>query len=145
MPMISRNKVDDEVLEKLFSLFFEVVGKRENKEEFQRLINDVFSSTERIMVAKRIAIIYLLTKNIDYRIICEVLKVSASTVFKFRLLTEESKGIVPILKKILRGEKISQFFEEILLTFNRPGKYGVNWSQAWKDKMAFERKKETGI
>ncbi|PJC82515.1 hypothetical protein CO006_03215, partial [Candidatus Roizmanbacteria bacterium CG_4_8_14_3_um_filter_35_14] len=117
MPMISRNKVDDEVLEKLFSLFFEVVGKRENKEEFQRLINDVFSSTERIMVAKRIAIIYLLTKNIDYRIICEVLKVSASTVFKFRLLTEESKGIVPILKKILRGEKISQFFEEILLTF----------------------------
>jgi len=143
--MISRNKVDDEVLEKLFSLFFEVVGKRENKEEFQRLINDVFSSTERIMVAKRIAIIYLLTKNIDYRIICEVLKVSASTVFKFRLLTEESKGIVPILKKILRGEKISQFFEEILLTFNRPGKYGVNWSQAWKDKMAFERKKETGI
>jgi len=145
MPMISRNKVDDEVLEKLFSLFFEVVGKRENKEEFQRLINDVFSSTERIMVAKRIAIIYLLTKNIDYRIICEVLKVSASTVFKFRLLTEESKVIVPILKKILRGEKISQFFEEILLTFNRPGKYGVNWSQAWKDKMAFERKKETGI
>ena len=143
--MISRNKVDDEVLEKLFSLFFEVVGKRENKEEFQRLINDVFSSTERIMVAKRIAIIYLLTKNIDYRIICEVLKVSASTVFKFRLLTEESKGIVPILKKILRGENISQFFEEILLTFNRPGKYGVNWSQAWKDKMAFERKKETGI
>ncbi|PIP62757.1 hypothetical protein COW98_02330, partial [Candidatus Roizmanbacteria bacterium CG22_combo_CG10-13_8_21_14_all_35_9] len=122
-----------------------MVGKRENKEEFQRLINDVFSSTERIMVAKRIAIIYLLTKNIDYRIICEVLKVSASTVFKFRLLTEESKGIVPILKKILRGEKISQFFEEILLTFNRPGKYGVNWSQAWKDKMAFERKKETGI
>lgn len=145
MAMISRNKVSEEVLVKLFNLFFEVVGKRENKEEFKMLIGDIFSQTERIMIAKRIAIIYLLIKDIDYKIICEVLKVSASTVFKFRLLTEESKGIIPILKKILRNERINEFFEGILLTLYGPGTPGVNWGEARKSKIAFERKKERGI
>ena len=61
------------------------------------------------------------------------------------MLTEESQGIIPILKKILRNEKISHFLEEILLTLYGPGTPGVDWSQAWKDQIALERRKETGI
>jgi len=145
MPMISKNKVDYDVLEKLFSLFFEIIGKRRNQQEFRKILFDILSSTERIMISKRIAIIYLLTKNIDYRIICEVLKVSAATVFKYRLKIEESKGIVPLLKKILLHENIENFFKEIIMDLYGPGTPGVDWGQARINRIKFEQKKETGL
>ena len=145
MPPLSKSRVENYVLEKLFDLFFEIIGNNNDKEEFEKIIYDVLSPVERIMIAKRIAIIYLSTKNIEYSIICEILKVSPATVAKFKLITENSEGIKQALKRIINNEKIVDFFREIVLELRRPGKYGVNWSQAWKDKLKFERKKETGI
>ncbi len=145
MPPISKFKVEDQVLEKLFKLLFEVVGKSENQSEFEKIMHDVLSPVERVMIAKRIAIIYLLTKNIDYLTICEVLKVSAATVAKFRHITDNSQGIIPTLNKILRNDKIKEFLEEFWLLIRGPGVPGVNWSAAWKHKLEFERKKSQGI
>lgn len=145
MPPISRFKVKDLVLEKLFKLFFEVVGNTHNINEFELVLSDILSPVERIMIAKRIAIIYLLTKKIDYIIICDVLKVSPSTVAKFSFLSEKSQGVIPILKRIVSSEKIGQFLEEFLLTILGPGVPGVNWRDAWRDKLDLERRKETGI
>lgn len=137
--------MENHVLEKLFDLFFEIIGNNDDKEEFEKIIYDVLSPVERIMIAKRIAIVYLSSKNIEYSIICEVLKVSPSTVAKFKLITENSQGIKPALNRIINNEKIVDFFKEIILEVKGPGKYGVNWSQAWRDKLEFERKKSTGI
>ncbi len=145
MPPISRYKVEDEVLEKLFRLFFEVVGNCNDKEIFEKILRDVLSPVERIMIAKRIAIIYLLSKNIDYVTICDVLKVSAATVAKFSFLLNKSEGIIPVLNKIIRNEKILEFLKDCLLIIRGPGVPGVDWSRAWKDRIAFERKKARGI
>ena len=145
MPQISKLKLENHVFEKLFDLFFEIIGNNRDKDKFEKIIYDVLSPVERLMVAKRIAIIYLSTKNIEYSIICEVLKVSPATVAKFKLITVNSIGIKPALKKIVNNEKIADFFKEIVLELRGPGKYGTDWSQAWKDKLEFERKKETGI
>jgi len=142
MPPISRFIVRDEILEKLFKLFFEVVGNADNRNEFELVLSDILSSVERIMIAKRIAIIYLLMKNIDYLTICHVLKVSLSTVAKYSILSEKSRGVIPILKKIVKDEKTGQFLEETLLTLYGPGTAGVDWSQAWRDKLNLKRKKE---
>ena len=59
MARISKYKLRDDVLEKLFGLFFEIIGNQDDKNEFNEIINGVFSYNERIMFAKRIAIIYL--------------------------------------------------------------------------------------
>lgn len=145
MTRISQYPINDNLLTKLFDLFFEVVGKKNNSEEFKNTIIDLLSPTERIMIAKRIAIIYLLLKKIDYVTIAEVLKVSSSTIGKFQIIIENSVGIVPTFKKLLRNERISQFLEEIYLTFRGPGVPGVDWSSAWKQKLELERKKQQGI
>ncbi len=145
MAMISKNPLRNDVLERVFNLFFEVLGKRDNKEEFIDIASNILSSSEKIMIAKRIAILYLLLKKIDYQIICEILKVSASTVFKFRPIVESETRITPVLKLILTTERVTQFFEEIFLTLYGPGSYGTNWSSAWKAKIELERKKLTGI
>lgn len=145
MTRISRFRVDDDVLEKIFSLFFEVISKDKNEEEFQNIVHDLLSPAERIMIAKRVAIFYMLMKKLDYYNIAKSLKVSPSTIAKFNLVKENSRGIVSALKSTVRNEKIINFFEELILELRRPGKYGVNWKNAWEEKIAHERKKEKGI
>jgi len=145
MTRISRFPVSDKVLEKLFDLLFEAVGKQTDEEEFSYVIYDLLSPTERIMVAKRVAIVYLLMKKIDYYNISDVLKVSPNTIAKFQSIRITSRGLVNSLKKIVRNEKIVDFFERLFLEINRPGKYGVNWKAAWEHKIDYERRKKRGI
>jgi len=95
------------------------------------------------MIAKRVAIIYLLMKNIDYLMISEVLKVSSRTIAKFHSITSEGKEIKNILEGLVENEKIKDFFEELF--FREPGTYGTNWKSAWKQKYEIERKKQRGI
>ncbi len=145
MVQISKRKISDELFSKLFLLFFQIVGKKDNSDDFRQVVNDLFSPVERIMIAKRVAIIYLLLKQIDKATICTVLKVSSSTVAKYAILIEKSEGIVPQFKKILKSEKIRIFLEDIINSFFAPGAYGVNWKRAWKRKIVSEKRKQLGI
>lgn len=137
--------MSERVYNKLFTLLFEVVAKRENKEDFDKILLDLFSPVERIMIAKRVVIIYLLMKEIDALTICDVLKVSTSTVSKFRLVREKSEGIVPALKRIVRNDEITLFLEGLFKDLFPPGVYGVDWKAAWQKKFDYERKKSEGI
>lgn len=141
----SRFKLNDKILEKLFDLFFEVVGKKADKGEFRKTIIDLLSAAERIMIAKRLAIIYLLLKKIDYYNICQVLKVSPSTVAKFSFLMEKSEGIVPTFKSIVKKEKVGEFLEELFNTLYAPGVPGINWKAAWQRKIDLKRRKTYGF
>lgn len=145
MTRISQFRIDNDVLEKIFSLFFEVISRDKNEVEFQNIIHDLLSPAERIMIAKRVAIFYMLMKKLDYYHISQSLKVSTATIAKFNLVKENSRGIVSALKRTVRNEKIINFFEELTLELRRPGKYGVNWKNAWEDKIAHEKRKEKGI
>jgi len=145
MIRISYLKIKEEDYEKIFSIFYKVLGETEDKDEFSKILFDLLTPAERIMLIKRIAIIYLLLKDIEYRSICEVLKVSNGTVSKYKLLMENSIGIVPVLKKMVRNEKIWLFFEEIFSQIFHPGLPGINWKAAWETKIKLERKKERGL
>jgi hypothetical protein len=145
MTRISRNPVKEKVLDKMFYLLFETLGNKYDQEEFSQVIYELLSPTERIMIAKRVAIIFLLMKDIDYFSISQVLKVSSSTIANYHTVLLSSKGVVESLKSIVRNEKVANFLEETWLEFSRPGKPGVNWSNAWKTKNELERKKREGI
>lgn len=145
MVRISRFPLKEDLLNKLFDLFFNVVGQKNNIKDFKATIVDLLSPTERIMIAKRIAIMYLLLRKIDYVTISDTLKVSPSTVAKFHSIMEKSTGIVPTCSKLLQDEKFKEFLEEIYLNFRGPGTPGVNWSSAWQHKLDLERRKQTGI
>src|SRR3990167_9221979 len=136
MARVSKYKLRDDVLDKLFGLFFEIIGNQDDKKEFNEIINGVFSYNERIVFAKRIAIIYLLLKNIDFHNICMALNVSSATVAKFKLLIED------------KNDGLIKAFDNIIIRDNTifaPGKYGVNWKIAWERKRESERKKQFGI
>lgn len=146
MVQISKKKLPEEILSKLFILFFEVVGKKDKNDEFEQIINDLFSETERIMIIKRIAIIYLLMKNIEQRVIGEVLRVSPSTVSKFSIISQKSRGIIPYINRIAKRDKAFEMFEDFIASvFQYPGRYGIDWKAAWRTKREIERKKYQGI
>lgn len=141
----SRFELSEDLLEKLFDLFFEVVGNQSSKDEFKKIFVDLLTPAERIMLAKRVAIIYLLMKKIEYYNICDRLKVSPTTVAKFSLLMEKSEGIVPAFKEIVKTDKVKLFLEEVFNNIFAPGKIGVNWKIAWENKNNLEKKKIYGI
>lgn len=146
MVQISKGKLSEAILFKLFELFFQIVGKKNKKEEFLKVINDLFSPVERIMIAKRIAIIYLLLKKIDQTTIRHVLKVSSSTVAKYSLLIEKTTGITEEFNKLLRKEKIARFLEDLYHDFfSYPGRPGINWGVAWKIRRWREKEKQLGL
>ena len=145
MTRISRIPVDDEVLEKLYLLMYEVVSSIDEEEEFSAIINELLSPTEKIMVAKRVAIIYLLMKKIDYFNISNVLKVSSTTIAKFHSIMVERKAIKNVLKGIVGNEKVKDFLEKLYIDLRGPGTYGVNWKSAWRRKIDYEKRKTRGI
>ena len=143
MTRISKYRVEDKVLKKLYFMMFEIISNMDEEERFKGIMNELLSPTEKIMIAKRVAIIYLLMKNIDYLIISDVLKVSSTTIAKFHMIMIDGKEIKSILEGLIGNEKIKDFFEELF--FREPGTYGVNWKSAWRQKFEIERKKLGGI
>jgi len=136
MVNISKRPVDVKKLFKLYQLFFEVVSKAKNKDEFLELIKDLLSPVEQIMVAKRIAIIYLLTKNVDQLAIARYIKVSRATVSKFNLLFFEKKTrLIKIIESMIKKEKIGHFLEDLFADlFIQPGVKIGHWQRYWDHK-----------
>lgn len=145
MTRISKYKVNDEILDKLFYLLFEVLSNKQNIGQFNDILTELLSPTERIMIAKRVAIIYMLMKGVDCSVIIDSLKVSSATISKFQIIVENGKFVVEALKKVVRNEKIIDFFEKLVIDFRGPGTYGVDWKSAWQQKIDFEKRKERGI
>ncbi|VVA44443.1 conserved hypothetical protein [Candidatus Roizmanbacteria bacterium] len=141
----SRFVLSEDLLEKIFDLFFEVMGNTSSKNEFRKIFFDLLTPAERIMLAKRVAIIYLLLKKIEYYNICDRLKVSSATVSRIALLMEKSEGIVPVFKQIVKIDKVKMFLEEVFNNVFAPDKVGVNWKIAWENNNKLENKKTFGI
>ena len=143
MVNISKRPVDEEKLFKLYQLFFEVVNNVWDKDEFMELIQDILTPVEQIMIAKRIAIIYLLTKHVEQIDIAEHIKVSRATVGRFNLLFYKKKTrLIKIIESLLKNEKIGHFFEDLFADiFTYPGIYIGHHKLKWEHEKRKEERK----
>lgn len=136
MVNLSKIQIDDRKLVKVYQLMFEILNEADDKDDFLGIIKDILSPPEQLMVAKRIAIIYLLLKGIDHTAIARYLKSSRATVAKFSLLfyDKESK-LISVIGKLLNQEKISNFFEDLFADiFIKPGLKIGHWQMHWDHK-----------
>lgn len=129
----------------MFNIFYEVVGKTRSKVDFFSLVDEVISPVEKIMIAKRIIIMYLILRNIDQRTICMTLKVSSGTVAKFSLLLANNSHVRKKLDSMVTIDSMKLLFEELISSIFAPGTIGTDWKGAWRNKLEVERKKATGI
>lgn len=143
---ISKRVLPNEIYTKFYSLLFNLLGKRKTKQEFFDVISNIFSYKEQIMIIKRIAILYMLTKNISVIEISKILKVSKSTGSKYLKFYEENKELVVQLKKISKRNKIFTLFDDIYHTLlSPPTKYGTDWETGWKIEIERMKRKRLKI
>lgn len=139
----SRNPLPEEIFLKMYSLFFEIFNCYENKESFFELMNDLFTPAEKIMIAKRVGIIYLLIKKVDYRDISEILKVSTCTITHYAYIYNNRKSkIIEIIKSQLMKEKVLYFLDDLLAdVMIQPGLKIGHWQQYWDHKRKQQERK----
>ena len=143
MPRVSKRPVSEELLSKTYKLFYEVFSRNKDQDDFLLIIDDIFSSSEKIMISKRLAIIYLLIKGVDYRDIMNTLKVSSATVvFYASTFLKRSSKVRSIIENMLNKEKVlnflDDFFADIMI---HPGIYKGHWQMYWDHKRKQESRK----
>lgn len=104
MPHVSSKKLNSRLLEKLSGKLLAVLGQAQNKKLLSVVTNELFTRTEKVMLAKRLAIILMLANNIPQHRVVEILKVSPTTVSKTSLGIDIGKYTA--ILKISKKEKI---------------------------------------
>ena len=116
MPHVSSKKLNKDYLNKLYSEFGTALEKSAKKSWAKSFLNDLLTRTEKIMLAKRFAVIYLLSKDVPTSYIAESLGMSPATISRMSLkydigkyssllktIQVDNKDIWNILEKILKA------------------------------------------
>jgi len=110
MAQVSKYPISNTVYERILEIFFKSLVGIETKDEAQRFVKDFLTPTEQIMLAKRLAIAFLLEKEYDFRTIIRILRVSMATVARVNLVRKYGgQGYQRMIGKLLREEKVKDF------------------------------------
>lgn len=116
MPHISSKKLKKEHLQKLYDELGIALEKSAQKSWVKLFLNYFLTRTEKVMLAKRFAVIFLLSQNIPSSYISESLLMSPATIARMsvkydigkyssllKAIHNENKNLWEILEKILRA------------------------------------------
>ena len=146
MAQISKKYLIKDRLNKIFQMFFYLIIKIKNKKDANIILSELLTSTEKIMIAKRVACFYLLCKKVTIRDISDILKLSTSTVFYYRQLYKNKEKLKEYLHKKIFKEKIKETVKDIFMEFyyNAPRK-GSDWSTNKKIYYKYQLEKEDNL
>lgn len=114
MPHVSQRNLDSKTQKQIVSTFEMVLGKM-NKNETNTFLFSLLSETERLMLAKRLAIGLLLDSGIDQSSIAEYLSVTRETVNRIELgLMKKPKGFKLAIQKI-NEDKVMKEMKSFLI------------------------------
>ncbi len=131
MTMVSKYPLNKKVEDRVYSIFLETLADIKTSKEVGEFLNEFLSPTEKIMLAKRLSIALLLTKNYDFRTICKILKVSPTTVSDMNIWVKHNNGALKkVLNNILKKEKSEDFWKSIDYFLEKLAvpMHGTNWS-----------------
>lgn len=133
MTQVSKYPISKAIYERILEIFFKVFVRIKTKNEAEQFIKDFLTPTEQIMLAKRLAIAFLLEKNYDFRTISRILRVSLTTIARVNLMRKYGdQGYQRMIKGMLREEKMKEFFLKVgEATSEQLGK-SVKGGDAWR-------------
>ncbi|MCL4374953.1 Trp family transcriptional regulator [Patescibacteria group bacterium] len=147
MVYVSKKKLPDQIWEKIYQVFLKVMDSSVNAGKFHECVDEIFSPSEKIMIAKRITVIYLLVKGVDPPIIADTVKVSTATVAKFALLSfQPNSRLAELMRSLLKKEKLANFFENLAVDLLvRPGVKHGNYRRFWEHEKHKRFRNATGL
>jgi len=114
MPQISKNPVHKDVFYEIRDDFLWTLGQLRSEEEVKSFFYDFFTKTERVMLAKRLAIAMMIHKGFTYDDIKFILHVSTSTITSVsHWLDRGGVGVKHILDKLVKEEHAEAFWRKV--------------------------------
>ncbi|OGE06522.1 hypothetical protein A3I53_03090 [Candidatus Curtissbacteria bacterium RIFCSPLOWO2_02_FULL_40_13b] len=114
MSQVSKRVLTKQIENRLFQNFWELIADIKKPRDVQTFLEDFLSPTEKVMLAKRMAIVILLTKGYSHRSIASMLKVSTSTVTKFVLFLKiKSSGFQLLIQKYSKKQAFIEMVQEL--------------------------------
>lgn len=141
MSQVSKYKLNNKIYDKIFSLFPQFLYRMTSKGRQNILIDAFFTNTEKIVIAKRVAIAFMLVKGYKYDQIVSKIKVSHGTIAKIATsLNTHSQVITTELEGIAKEDAFKQFLDVIGYHAAKliPPK-GGNWS-SWRGRIEKEKR-----
>ena len=121
MSQVSKRRVHKTVELKMFETLWEVISLLKDKEEIKNFTADILAPSEKIMIAKRLAIAALLLRGYSYESIKELLKVSQATIAKVAIALNSNIGYKTAINKVARSQAAKEFWEDIQKLAHRIG------------------------
>lgn len=91
MPHVSKRKIKKEQFEKIYKKLADVFDNAGKNKKSKLILDEFLTTTEKVMLAKRLAVIFMLNENISIHHISEALFVSSSTVNRISLKYDTGK------------------------------------------------------
>lgn len=77
---VSKQKLNKNIEKQIYTIFYQLMVDLKTIDETEKLMDDLLSTTEREVIAKRVAIAIFLDKGRSYENIKNTLKVSSATI-----------------------------------------------------------------
>ncbi len=120
MTQVSKYPIREDVYQRILNIFLKTLINIQREDEALEFISEFLTPTEKIMLAKRLAIALLLKKGYDYQAIKAILRVSQGTVTHVNtFLKFGAQGYHRILDKIIKDERIEEFLDKVEKTILR--------------------------
>ena len=129
MSQVSKRLLSKTIQERLFQNFWEIFAQIKKPKEVAVFLEDFLSPTEKVMLAKRLAIAILFSKGYDHRSISSLLKVSTSTVNNISIfLKNNTSGYKLLIRKYSQKESFKNLIQDMERTFYRlqPGQHFID-------------------
>lgn len=124
MPHVSKKKIDRKVLERISDFLLVSLTEIKDAKEMDLFVCSFLTKTERLMLAKRLGVAYLLNEGVPQEIIAEVLSIGRPTVERMSLfLKNEQNGYRVALNVLRKNELFKEFkrvFADILKKMSHP-------------------------
>jgi uncharacterized protein YerC len=132
MTQVSKRPLDKTVYARIFEIFLSSFAEIKSKDKAKTFLEELFSNSEQIMISKRLAIAFLLTKNYSFEAISKLLKVSLTTICHVNAsVKNEKSALKAVLKKVesQKSEVGPNPFSYLLAILDTllPPMRGTNW------------------
>ncbi|MDO8487310.1 MAG: YerC/YecD family TrpR-related protein [Candidatus Curtissbacteria bacterium] len=114
MAQVSKYPLNKETQTRLYKLLWQAIVALKEPIETEEFFNDLLTSTEKIMLAKRLAIAVMLIRGYDYESIRAHLRVSPGTINSVSTwLKYSGSGYKATVERLLKKEKVDNVFASI--------------------------------
>ncbi|MBN1263280.1 MAG: hypothetical protein JW991_02895 [Candidatus Pacebacteria bacterium] len=117
MPHVSQKKLDAEIEKEIQKKFTKIISRLKGEGELTLFLNGLLSKTERVMLAKRLLVLYFLENGTSAQEIADSLNISTATTSRLNLKRQlEHKNLEAVFKKMDRQalrEELKDFAKQI--------------------------------